>query len=100
VSATSSCNQSTICIRGGAGDDPLIPFLDDIKKKYGHQPTFLQAVEEMALSLKPLFDDPELGEFYRKVFLIMSEPERTCHRFFFVWRYRLAFVCPFFISKF
>lgn len=31
----------------------MTDFLDDLKGKYAHEPTFLQAVEEMALSLKP-----------------------------------------------
>jgi len=53
-----------------------LTFLDDLKKKYHYQPTFLQAVEEMALSLKPLFKDPDQGEFYKRAFLIIAEPER------------------------
>jgi glutamate dehydrogenase (NADP+) len=51
-------------------------FLDDLRSKYQHQPVFIQAVEEMALSLQPLFDDPVEGEFYRKAFLYLTEPER------------------------
>ena len=54
-----------------------LSFLTDLKSKYSHQPTFLQAVEEMAISLKPLFKDPEKGDFYRRAFLAMAEPERT-----------------------
>jgi len=54
-----------------------LSFLNDLKSKYSHQPTFLQAVEEMAISLKPLFKDPEKGDFYRRAFLAMAEPERT-----------------------
>jgi len=46
--------------------------LDGLKAKYQHQPTFLQAVEEMALSIEALLEDP----FYRKAFLVMTEPER------------------------
>jgi glutamate dehydrogenase (NADP+) len=52
-------------------------FLDDLRQQYAHQPTFLQAVEEMALSLTDLFDDPTDGDFYRRSFLLMAEPERT-----------------------
>eukprot|EP00586_Coscinodiscus_wailesii_P016844 CAMPEP_0172505454 /NCGR_PEP_ID=MMETSP1066-20121228/186642_1 /TAXON_ID=671091 /ORGANISM="Coscinodiscus wailesii, Strain CCMP2513" /LENGTH=464 /DNA_ID=CAMNT_0013282061 /DNA_START=400 /DNA_END=1794 /DNA_ORIENTATION=+ len=51
--------------------------LSDLRAKYPHQPTFLQAVEEMAQSLEPLFSDPEEGEFYQRAFLAMTEPERT-----------------------
>lgn len=51
-------------------------FLSDLHKKYPHQPVFLQAVEEMALSIEPLFSDPVNGEFYKRAFLYMTEPER------------------------
>ena len=37
---------------------------------------FLQAVEEMALAVEPLFEDPENGAFYKKAFLYLTEPER------------------------
>lgn len=37
---------------------------------------FLQAVEEMALAIEPLFNDPKDGDFYRKAFLYLTEPER------------------------
>ena len=50
--------------------------LADLRSKYPHQPTFLQAVEEMALSLKDLFEDPIDGAFYQKAFAVMTEPER------------------------
>jgi len=53
-----------------------LSFLDDLHRKYPHQPTFLQAVEEMAISLVDLFKDPEQGEFYKKAFMVMTEPER------------------------
>jgi hypothetical protein len=56
---------------------PSVDLLDNLRKKYPHQPTFLQAVEEMALSLQPLFSDPVQGEFYQRAFLAMAEPERT-----------------------
>jgi len=51
-------------------------FLDDLRSKYDHQPVFLQAVEEMALAIEPLFHDPVDGDFYRKAFLYLAEPER------------------------
>ncbi len=51
-------------------------FLDDLHSKYPHQPVFLQAVEEMALAIEPLFRDPENGDFYKRAFLYMTEPER------------------------
>jgi len=53
-----------------------LDFLDDLRTKYSHQPVFLQAVEEMALSITPLFHDPTQGEFYRRAFLYLTEPER------------------------
>jgi len=52
-------------------------FLNDLRSKYPHQPVFLQAVEEMALSIEPLFSDPVNGNFYKKAFLYLTEPERT-----------------------
>eukprot|EP00545_Synedropsis_sp_CCMP1620_P005060 CAMPEP_0119009166 /NCGR_PEP_ID=MMETSP1176-20130426/4182_1 /TAXON_ID=265551 /ORGANISM="Synedropsis recta cf, Strain CCMP1620" /LENGTH=455 /DNA_ID=CAMNT_0006961625 /DNA_START=292 /DNA_END=1659 /DNA_ORIENTATION=- len=53
-----------------------LSFLNDLRSQYSHQPTFLQAVEEMAVGLMPLFQDPREGEFYRRAFLSMAEPER------------------------
>ena len=41
-----------------------------------HYDRFLQAVEEMAISIEPLFHDPVNGDFYRKAFLYLTEPER------------------------
>lgn len=52
-------------------------FLDDLRSKYNHQPTFLQAVEEMAVALMPLFEDADQGDFYRRAFVAMAEPERS-----------------------
>ena len=54
-----------------------LDFLDDLRQKYPHQPTFLQAVEEMALSISDLFDDSDEGDFYKRAFLAMAEPERV-----------------------
>ena len=52
-------------------------FLIDFKKKYSkEQPTFMQAVEEMSLSLSSLFSHPTKGQFYQNAFRIMLEPER------------------------
>ena len=56
--------------------DERFPFLHDLRQKYAHQPTFLQSVEEMALSLEPIFLDPVKGDFYKRVFVTMAEPER------------------------
>jgi len=53
-----------------------LSFLNDLKLKYSHQPVFLQAVEEMAISLRSLFLDPEKGDFYQRAFVAMAEPER------------------------
>ena len=33
-----------------------LEFLNDLRKKYSYQPTFLQSVEEMAQSLTPVFE--------------------------------------------
>jgi hypothetical protein len=52
-------------------------FLAPLREKYAHQPTFLQAVEEMAESLMPIFADKQKGEFYKRAFLVMTEPERS-----------------------
>ena len=54
-----------------------LSFLDDMRAKYAHQPVFLQSLDEMAVSLLPLFDDPDQGEFYQRAFLAIAEPERT-----------------------
>lgn len=57
--------------------DMNLDFLEDLRKKYSHQPTFLQAVEEMAMALLPLFRDEKDGKFYQRAFLALTEPERT-----------------------
>ena len=57
-------------------DSPKFAFLDDLRTKYPHQPVFLQAVEEMALAVEPLFHDPVNGDFYKRAFLYTTEPER------------------------
>ena len=57
--------------------DSRLEFLRDLRKKYSHQPTFLQSVEEIAISLLPLFEDREKGEFYKQAFVAMTEPERV-----------------------
>ena len=70
---------------GGVNGDALgkecrpdrFPFLEALRRNYAHQPVFLQAVEEMAINLEPLFADPTDGEFYQRAFLVMAEPERT-----------------------
>ena len=60
-----------------SNDSSPLAFLEDIRRKYPHQPTFLQAVEEMAVSLIDLFNDTENGEFYKRAFVTMTEPERA-----------------------
>jgi len=69
---------SLLCSKGLASTpvNTIPSFLNDLKQKYSHQPTFLQAVEEMASSLSELFDDPAHGDFYQRAFKIMTEPER------------------------
>ena len=51
--------------------------LHDLSQKYKHQPVFLQSVREIAHSLTPLFEDPDKGDFYKRAFVVMTEPERT-----------------------
>lgn len=65
------------CIDKMNPQDNGFEFLHDLRKKYEHQPVFLQSVKEIALSLGPLFQDPENGEFYKRAFTAMTEPERT-----------------------
>jgi glutamate dehydrogenase (NADP+) len=48
--------------------------LDDLQRKYDHQPLFLQAVQEMILSIDDLLDEDPM---YRQAFAIITEPERT-----------------------
>eukprot|EP00934_Nitzschia_sp_Nitz4_P002911 Nitzschia sp. Nitz4//scaffold8_size234185//158013//159445//NITZ4_001278-RA/size234185-augustus-gene-0.247-mRNA-1//1//CDS//3329559869//2901//frame0 len=54
-----------------------LSFLDDLRRKYSHQPVFLQSVEEIAVALTPLFQDEKKGDFYKKAFVTMTEPERA-----------------------
>ena len=57
-------------------EEDLLSFLKPLEEKHQHQPVFLQAVQEMALSLKPFFSDPIKGDFFKKAFLFIAEPER------------------------
>ena len=50
---------------------------------------FLQAVEEMAMSLRSLFLDPEKGAFYQRAFVAMAEPERTINFVYLGWMIRV-----------
>ncbi|CAB9519019.1 NADP-specific glutamate dehydrogenase [Seminavis robusta] len=54
-----------------------LDFLQPLREKYSHEPTFLQAVEEMAMALLPLFEDEKNGAFYKRAFVAMTEPERV-----------------------
>jgi glutamate dehydrogenase (NADP+) len=67
-----------IFLVSGASDiaSTQFEFLRDLETKYSHEPVFLQAVEEMALAVEPLFSDPENGSFYKRAFVMMTEPER------------------------
>ena len=69
-SSPSSFSQSSFL------DDPSPAFLKEFRKKYSHEPTFLQAVDEMTLSLSSLFSHPEKGALYQNAFRVMIEPER------------------------
>jgi hypothetical protein len=57
----------------------LDTILADLERKYSHQPTFLQAVQEMALSIADLLldNDNDSTLLYRKAFAVLTEPERT-----------------------
>ena len=48
--------------------------LNDLQTKYQHQPLFLQAIQEMVLSIRDLLDQ---NPMYRQAFAVMTEPERT-----------------------
>jgi len=55
----------------------VLRFLDGFRQKYQDQPTFLQAVDEIAMSLSDLFSDTNQdADFYKRAFLAMAEPER------------------------
>ena len=58
--------------------------LELLKKKYSHQPIFLQAVSEMMISLKTLFADTADGEYFQRVFWLLTEPEKII-RFRVTW---------------
>ena len=78
VSACPTENPSSTTITTSSGDDKLLnDLLQDLRTKYPHQPTFLQAVQEMAVSLLDLFQDSVDGAFYQRAFLTMTEPERV-----------------------
>jgi len=73
---TKICSDTNLSSGTNAIFDPET-FLSDLKHKYGsYQPDFIQAVEEVAESLEPLFRDPLKGEFYQRAFLSLTEPER------------------------
>lgn len=78
TTATINLNKATntIMTANSSNDGSKFDFLDDLRSKYPHQPVFLQAVEEMALAIEPLFHDPVNGDFYKRAFLYMTEPER------------------------
>ena len=77
IATTTTIQATTKPIRSMTKTEKdTLSFLDDLRGKYQHQPTFLQAVEEMAQSLTDLFDDPNDGEFYKRAFLMIAEPER------------------------
>lgn len=54
----------------------ITSMVDEFKKRHSNEPTFIQAVEEMALSLSSLFKHPTMGRFYQNAFRIMLEPDR------------------------
>ena len=76
ISPTVSSLTAQTNIMDPRGND-LGSLLHDLRQKYQHQPVFLQSVNEIAHSLTSLFEDPDKGEFYKRVFVAMTEPERT-----------------------
>ena len=54
------------------------PFLNNFRNRYHNQPEFIQAVEEVAHSLAPLFhhSDTSMAELYKRAFIFLTEPER------------------------
>lgn len=54
----------------------ITSMMDEFKKKHPYEPTFIQAVEEMTLSLSSLFNHPTKGQFYQNAFRLMLEPDR------------------------
>lgn len=81
---TASRTTTTTTMTSNPQENHKLDFLADLQTKYNHQPVFLQCVSEIALSLVPLFEDPKHGEFYKRAFLTMAEPER-CISFRVPW---------------
>lgn len=49
--------------------------IEKIEARYAHQPEFIQAVKEVAMTIKPLYDThPEYDTF--KIFERLVEPDR------------------------
>jgi glutamate dehydrogenase (NADP+) len=73
-------------LRGGDTDtsiensnDNALDFLNPIFERYPHEPTFLQALTELAQSLRPLFqnnENPKRALYYQRALLLLAEPER------------------------
>jgi len=75
-SSSSSSAPTSIHSKPSETTTANLEFLQPLYKKYPHQPIFLQCVQEVALSLLPLFSDDKEGQFYKRAFLAMAEPER------------------------
>lgn len=73
-SDAASIDNDTCLLPVAGSNKNLDAILADLQKKYAHQPTFLQAVQETALSLQDLLEE---NGFYRQAFAVMTEPERT-----------------------
>lgn len=73
---THASSQSTSSSSPYSSTKFLASLQENLQHKYAHQPTYLQAVQEMARSLEPLFEHPIKGHQYQKAFLILTEPER------------------------
>jgi hypothetical protein len=82
ASSAHQSSPSKVLMNGNQHNDNRsrrLTFLDPLREQYAHQLVFLQTVEEMAHSLldSGIFDDPRDGEFYRRAFVAMTEPERV-----------------------
>ena len=63
-------------------NESFTSIMDSFKKRHPNEPTFIQAVEEMTLSLSSLFNHPTMGRFYQNAFRLMPEPEMAHFLFF------------------
>lgn len=74
--------------KAAAKDAYADALMADLREKYAHQPTFLQAVEECAEALGPLLEGDSIeADRHRRALTALVEPERTIG-FRVAWRDR------------